>query len=147
MSTVNGTGTTFYGWQRLRTRDRTAYATQWFVIFHLPIVPLARYKVRIHTDFASEGFFNPVADEYELLERTELDWGEILMTWWGVVRGLLTVFVPFFVFLRISDYQNAARETGQPHNAVLGAVAAVCLIFSLVAAIVVPMRALRRARG
>ncbi len=147
MSTVNGTGTTFYGWQRLPGRDRTAYATQWVVLFYLPIVPLARYKVKILTDLTKESFFSAAPDHYELVERTDLDWSEVLMTWWAVARGLLTVFVPFIVFLRISDYQNAARETGQPHNSVLGAVGAVCLIFSLVAAIVVPMRALRRSRG
>ena len=146
MSTVNGTGTMFYGWQPPRRADRTRYATQWFVLFYLPIVPLARYKVRILSDRAKEGFFGGATDHYELLERTELDWSEILMTWWALVRGLLTVFVPFFVFLRVSDYQNAQRETGQPHNSVLGLIAAASLIFSLVAAIVVPMRALRRSR-
>lgn len=147
MSTVNGIGTKLYGWRPISTRDRTAYATDWFVLLYLPIIPLARYKVRVLTDRKNEGFFGGGADHYELLQRTELDWSEVLMTWWAVVRGIALVLVPFVVALWIGDYQNRMRETGQPHNSLLGTVAAVCLVFSLVAAIVVPMRALRRSRG
>jgi hypothetical protein len=147
MSTFNGIGNKFYGWHHVTSRDRTAYATEWFVFLFVPIVPLARYKLRILTDRANEGFFGGGADHYELLQRTELDWSEVVMTWWAFVRGLAIVLVPFFISLRISDYQNELRETGQPHNAVLGTVAAACLLFSLAAAIVVPMRALRRSRG
>jgi hypothetical protein len=147
MSTVNGIGTKLYGWQRLRSADRSSYATRWFVVFYVPLIPLARYKLRVLTDRANEGFFGGARDEYEVLGQTALDWGEVLGTWWAFLRGLLLVVAPFLVSLWISGYQNAQREQGQPHNAVLGTVAGVCMVFSLVAAIVLPMRALRRSRG
>jgi hypothetical protein len=147
MSTVNGIGTRFYGWQPPLPADRGAYATRWFVVFYVPLIPLARYELKVLTDRANEGFFDGAVDEYEVLGGTPLVWSEILRTWWAFLRGLLLVVVPFLTCLWISGYQNAQREHGQPHSALLGMVASVCLLLSLVAAIALPTRALRRSRG
>ena len=147
MSTINGTGTKYYSWQPVRAADRTGYATKWFTLFYVPVLPLRRQKLKVLTDRANEGFFDGAVDEYQVLQETPIVWGEVLATWWAFWRGLLAVVVPFLVFLAVSQYQSAQRAQGRPHNAVLGTVAAACLVFSLGAAIVIPLRALRRSRG
>jgi hypothetical protein len=148
MSTINGTGTKYYGWQPVRSvAGRTAYATYWFVLFYAPIMPLRRHKLKVLTDRANEGFFGGAQDEYQILEETPLDWTEVLGTWWAFLRGLLVIVVPFLVFLAISNYQNAQRAQGQPLNRLLGLVAVVGLVWSLVTAVVIPLRAWRRSRG
>jgi hypothetical protein len=117
------------------------------VVFYVPVFPLARYKLKVLTDRASEGFFGGAVDHYQVLGQTGLVWGEVLGTWWSFLRGLLVVVVPFLTFLWISTYENGLREQGKPRNVPLGWLAAACLLFSLGAAIVLPMRALRRSRG
>jgi hypothetical protein len=147
MSTLNGTGTKYYGWQSLRKSDRSAWATKWFVVLYVPVLPLARHRLRVLTDRAREGFFGGAVNHYEMLEQSSLDWGEVLRTWLRFFTGLAIVVLPFLVGLWIGGYQNAQRELGKPHNTALGLFSAACLLFSLTAAIVVPMRALRRSRG
>ena len=147
MSTVNGIGTKFYGWQPVRLADRSAFATRWFVFFYVPIFPLARYKLKVLTDRANEGFFGGAADHYQVLGETSLVWSEVLGTWWAFLRGLLLVVVPFLAFLWIHGYQNSLLAQGRPHNPILGAISGACILASLVAAVVVPLRALRRSRG
>jgi hypothetical protein len=147
MSTLNGTGTKYYGWQPIRRGDPGAWATKWFVLFYVPVLPLARVRMRVLTDRANEGFFGGAVDHYEVLERSSLAWDEVLRTWLSFLSGLAIVVLPFLAFLWISGYQNAQRELGKPHNALLGIVGAACLLFSLIAAIAVPMTALRRSRG
>jgi hypothetical protein len=147
MSTVNGIGTRFYGWQRLRCADGSAYATRWFVVFYVPLIPLTRCRLKVLTDRADEGLLGGAVDDYEVLGGTPLAWGEVLRTWGSFLRGLLMVVVPFLACLWISGYQSAQREQGLPHNSTLGMVASVCLLLSLVAAIALPTSALRRSRG
>ena len=147
MSTVNGIGTKYYGWQPVRRSDRSAWVTKWFVLFYVPVIPLARQRLRVLTDRANEGFFGGATDHYEILGQSALVWSEVLKTWFNFVAGLAIVVVPFLVFLWISGHQNAQRALGRAHNSPLGIVSAVCLVFSLVAAVVVPMKALRRSRG
>ena len=147
MSTINGTGTKYYSWQPLRAPERTGYATKWFTLLYVPVLPLRRQKLKVLTDRANEGFFDGAVDHYQILQETPIVWGEVFATWWAFWRGLLTVIVPFLVFFAVSQYQNARRAQGRPHDPVLGTVAAACLFFSLGAAIVIPLRALRRSRG
>ena len=147
MSTVNGLGTKYYGWQPVRAADRSAYATKWFVVLYVPVFPLARHKLKVLTDRANEGFFGGAVDHYQVLGETGLAWGEVLGTWWSFLRGLLVVVVPFVTSLWISSYLDGLREHGKPPNIPVGVVSIACLVFSLVAAIALPMRALRRSRG
>jgi hypothetical protein len=147
MSTVNGIGTRFYGWRPPPCADHGAHATLWFVVFYIPLIPLARHRVKVPTDHAEEGFLCGAVDECEVLGGMPLVWGEVLRTWWAFLRGLLMVVAPFLTCLWISGYQNAQRKHGLPHNSTLGMVASVCLLLSLVAAIALPTSALRRSRG
>jgi hypothetical protein len=45
MSTVNGIGTMFYGWRFVN--EDTAFATEWFTVLYLPLIPLKRCKVNV----------------------------------------------------------------------------------------------------
>jgi len=45
VGTINGFGTTYYGWKRLD--DETAEATTWIVAAFFPVIPLRRCRVRV----------------------------------------------------------------------------------------------------
>lgn len=45
MATINGFGTTRYDWSK--RDDGSADATEWFVVFFLPVFPLGRSNVRV----------------------------------------------------------------------------------------------------
>jgi len=47
MTTTNGIGTTFYDWSK--REDGSAEATDWFVVFFLPVFPLGRSNVRVRS--------------------------------------------------------------------------------------------------
>jgi len=97
MSTYSGFGTAFYGWQHFA--DGTSTATRWVCLFYIPVLPLRRARMRVLTNFASEGFFPKksaaagaklplikvgvvaVEDRYQVLEELPLAGAEILLTY------------------------------------------------------------------
>jgi hypothetical protein len=85
MRSVNGIGTTLYGKREVSPSDGTYIATQWFIIFYLPIFPLASYRVR--RGKTRPGFLLPsLITDYQL-SRVRLNWRQVLNTYlvsWGI---------------------------------------------------------------
>lgn len=46
MSTLNGIGTTYLGYSH-RNRDGSHFATKWFVLWGLSVIPLGRYRLTV----------------------------------------------------------------------------------------------------
>jgi hypothetical protein len=111
MKTINGTGTILYGRSGKRTiqpaRKRleieasgfapySYQATKWFVLFFLPIVPLASFRV-IPSD---QGFFSTEQSEYllepapwnviQVLGHYVIGWGALSLVKWLVWDVLLS---------------------------------------------------------
>jgi hypothetical protein len=55
------------------TRMETFTTTAFFVVFYLPLVPIATYRVR-----KKKGWLQ---SDYEMLEKLPLDWDQILTVW------------------------------------------------------------------
>jgi hypothetical protein len=156
MRTLNGIGTMLYGWRH--QTDGTAFATKWFVLGYVPLIPLRRYHLRVVTDLRkkesfiqteTEGFLagTPVQKtHYEIhrdlalsprdilrtLGRTYL-LGPVLMLWPALLMAL---------FSRFMDRNPQWRDYDWPLFAVLGLVV---ILFANI--LTVALIALRRARG
>lgn len=91
MSSVIGTGTAYRGFSRRRP-DGTHDATEWAVLFHLPIVPRRRHTLVVGPttgQYAAGGL--TYTTRYRLVRQTPLRPVEILatyLTWWILVPGL-----------------------------------------------------------
>lgn len=158
MSTFQGIGTRFYGWNH--QEGGTSHATQWFSLFFLPILPLKRYHLRVLTDFTrkepffvvpTEGFFagSPTGmqvDEYQFIEQTPLVFSEVLRT---VVTTY--VFGPLLMAWPISLFFFLKWATDNYPSAKYSmwwfVVFVVLIAGSFGNAIAVPLIALRRTRG
>jgi hypothetical protein len=84
MSTLNGIGTTMYG-REYHDGGSCYIATKWFVIVHIPIIPLASYLIldENHKWFSSE---------YQLV-KVSLNWKQVAKTY------LFTIFVILIISL------------------------------------------------
>ncbi len=97
MSTYNGFGTSFRGVSRPNT-DGVRTGTKWITLLYLPVIPLSRHhfiygKSKL-TDFGS-------AQEYYILSKEPLDWGEVITTYilcW-LVFPLLFVIPGVLIFV------------------------------------------------
>lgn len=100
MSTVNGIGTKFLGFGN-RNRDGSHYATQWFVVLDLPVLPLRRYRLTVGASVHHPlGAGSQTLTRYVLHEETRLDGREIMrtyLTWW--LLGPLVVAGPAALLL------------------------------------------------
>ncbi|WP_340378114.1 hypothetical protein U5640_25800 [Streptomyces sp. SS7] len=95
MSTWNGFGTTYRGYSHVN-RDGSHYATQWAVLFFLPVIPLRRHRLTVgDSAYTQYGNGSTSVTRYAVHEETALVGAEILRTylsWWVV--GPLIVFGP-----------------------------------------------------
>ncbi len=144
MQTWNGTGTMLYSWRTTPAGERTAM--KWFTVMFIPVLPLARYRLRVRGS-RPEGFLAPMHDEYDILEQGPVAWPEALATWGALLKGLALVAVPwtcFFVSLSLADRRH---EQGLNPSLVIGAALLLSLVGAFWATIALPLRAIRRARG
>lgn len=125
MSTINGFGTKFYGWRHFP--DGTSTATRWVSFFYIPVVPLARMKLRVLTDFQSENFFPKPAeaprdsilplvksgwftleDHYQMVQKLSLSGGEIFKTYVRTfVLMPLAMLWPLSVLFAVGSFGQA----------------------------------------
>jgi hypothetical protein len=88
MGAWNGIGTKYMG--LVRAEDpRAYYATKWFVVAHLPVLPLRREKV-IFGEKEMVSLYSE-SQAIEILEEVPLSFANILQTWflsWFVVVPL-----------------------------------------------------------
>jgi hypothetical protein len=103
MSSINGFGTTYYGWRHFD--DGTATATKWMSVSWLPIFPLHRQRLRVLTDFKKNelkaeagGLFVSQVDRFEFLEKLPLSAKEVGITLGKTYLGFpALVVVPMLV--------------------------------------------------
>jgi hypothetical protein len=156
MRTFNGIGTMLYGWRH--EPDGTAFATKWFVLGYVPVIPLKRYHLRVLTDLRQrerfvevekQGFFGgtPVQKtQYEIHRELTLSPRDILRTLGRTfLLGPVLMLWPAFLmalFFRLMDRNPQWREHDWPMFAALAL--SVILIANI---LTVALIALRRARG
>ncbi len=90
MGTINGFGTTYYGWQH--REEGKAEAAKWFVVLFLPVFPIKRHLLRILRDPDSEPTVSAkefvqvisphkeIRDYFHVLEELPLDKQSVLKT-------------------------------------------------------------------
>ena len=98
MSTINGFGTTYYGWRH--QSDGTATATKWLTVSWLPVIPLGRQRLRVLSDLAKPelksealGLVVSQVDRYQYLEKLPLSAGELLLTLGKTYIGLPAILI------------------------------------------------------
>jgi hypothetical protein len=101
MSTWNGCGTTYYGWEH--KEDGTAIATNWIVVLMFPLVPMKRVHLRsLSPD--NDRFLNlrPVVDHYDLIKTLDRDYRSIVET---LVRAYIlfpiVLLLPIILFIGV----------------------------------------------
>jgi hypothetical protein len=108
MSTLNGIGTRYLGWQH--REDGTAKVTVWFTILFMPIFPLHTCVARIVNDpdkeptlsgkqvLAGVSPHKELHDEYEVLESGGVDWSAAAKTYlWAWLIYPLVIIGPVVV--------------------------------------------------
>lgn len=156
MFTIAGFGTMYYGWQHYK--DGVSTATKWLVVSWIPLIPLSRYCLKVHTDFKDRRFlahvgpspFFPFAisfvDEYQVLERIPLCVREIIRTYFRTfVLGPPLVLWPWLLiwgFYYLIQQNPSWKSCVWPFYVIVGLVA---VMFGNT--IAVAQVAIRRARG
>ena len=154
MSSVNGIGTGWRGWRH--GEHDVSTATLWFTFVYLPIVPLRRSLVRNLTDFEAERIrtlpqavgaaallASPVVtyeEHVEVLERTPLEWREVVATY---LRAY--VLLPLLILWPIV-LGRLVLEWVPDRNAIPAPLAVGVIAFGLLNMIVVLLIAVRRMR-
>ncbi|MFF2514757.1 hypothetical protein [Streptomyces sp. NPDC058086] len=108
MSTWNGIGTKYLGYG-YRNRDGSHHATQWAVLFDMPVIPLRRHRLTVgSTVFKATGNGSRSVTQYTVHEETPLEGREIARTyliWW--LLGPLVAGGPAALLLwSVSDKQD-----------------------------------------
>ncbi|MBM7123902.1 hypothetical protein ACFFJT_10670 [Dyella flava] len=156
MSTLNGFGTMFYGWKHLANQPSTA--TKWLTAFYIPIIPLGRYELIVHTNFAREstqirstlvGVVASQQNRFEILGKTSLHWPEILMTYTKTFIVLpLLMFAPLLIMFLLSRLGWWPRyKTSQDMPIWLNVVLVIFAAGQLIGALYWPIWAIRKSRG
>jgi hypothetical protein len=156
MATLNGFGNMFYGWKHQPGEDSSA--TKWLTIFYIPIVPLGRYRLKVLTDFNHEktriratpvGMLASQENRFDILERTSLNWGEILRTYVSTFVGLpILMLGPFLVFLGLSKLLSLVIHVPKGELPLwLNGILMIGSAISLINLLWWPIWAIRRSRG
>ena len=108
MSTWNGIGTTYLGFG-YRNRDGSHYATQWAVVFGLPVIPLRRHRLtvgfRLYTPL---GTGSTTVTRYTVHEETPLNGRETVRTYldWWLLGPLVVLGPPALLLWSVSGKQD-----------------------------------------
>jgi len=156
MSTLNGFGTLFYGWKHFPEQASTA--TKWLAAFYIPVVPLGRYQLRVHTSFGNDrtqvratpiGLVASQHKYFEILGKTPLSWHEVLLTYASAFIGLpLLMFAPILaIWLLHYLGWTAHYKTQEEMPMWLTIVFAIMTAAQLVCVLYWPIWAIRKSRG
>jgi hypothetical protein len=155
MSTFNGFGTLFYGWQH--KKDGTSVTTKWVVFFYIPVFPISRHHVKVLTNFNNEKFLTTSEHgflagtpaqitRYDMIENTPLNFREIANTYVKTfILGPILLLWPGLIFFGLTWLLKRNPEW-KSHTWVVYVSVGVTVIM-LANIIAVTMIALRRARG
>ncbi len=155
MSTINGFGTLYYGWQHFA--DGTSTATKWLALSWVPVVPLYKEKLRVLSNFESGkgelkselgGLVVSQLDHYEVIEKLPISAKEVLLTFAKTYIGLpVLLFGPIFIgallFLFIPLKLGVPVKPGDFIFLLFGA----SIFISMINFLFQCVRLIRRARG
>ncbi|MFA6554277.1 MAG: hypothetical protein WCS89_02100 [Candidatus Paceibacterota bacterium] len=100
MSSFNGIGTIYYGASNKKP-DGSYVATEWFIIFFLPIIPLDSYRLwEGKTDRFFLGFYNSSKTQYQK-QKVNLDRAHVFKTYFYLYLAI--PFILFQIFTGASD--------------------------------------------
>jgi hypothetical protein len=99
--TFNGIGTTYYGFADRRA-DGSYVATEWFVLFALPVIPIR--SVRVAREEKGSSIYLVVYSHSErklFLQPAPLNWGQVLRTYVGVY-GTILIAIKLSIILALA---------------------------------------------
>ena len=147
----------FYGWRGLDTKSPAA--TKWFVLFYLPVIPLARYRLTPTTDFEREKFaksageiaaalvgYGSRTDAYIVHGKERLEPIEVLTTYLKAYVALPFLIVLPFIVLYLFRSVFGVHPEWEHEPWFTPAMMAFTLV-AIVNAVAVPMWAIQSARG
>ena len=95
MYSFNGTGTTLYGKREIKS-DGSYIATQWFILFYLPIFPMDSYRVlpttRVNHPFTSK-------TNYARFEKVSLNKSQVINIYLSTYLGYPLVLVSIVLLI------------------------------------------------
>ncbi len=119
MSSFYGIGTNYLGWKV--GEDGVPTATEWFVVFYLPIVPIGRKRLYVVSLEDSVGGIPGIngtftlSGKYRILEDLPIKFSEVLWTYFfGYVLVPLILMVPLLVivpYFQWYDSQDKLKVT------------------------------------
>lgn len=156
MSTINGCGTMFYGWNH-DSEDSTA--TKWFTLFYIPVIPLGRSRLKALTDFEKEKFisspgalaaavigYGSRSDLYQINESLPIVWSSVVVTY--LKAYLLLPFLVVWPILLLMAFRQVFGIHPEWSNSSWFTPVLIGFVgIALFNAITVPMWAIQRARG
>lgn len=156
MSTINGCGTMYYGWDH---DEEDSTATKWFTLFYVPIIPLGRSRLKVLTDFEKEKFLSsPSAfaaavvgygsrtDLYQINENLPIAWSSVAVTY--IKAYLLLPFLVVWPILFLIAFRQVFGIHPEWNNSSWFAPVLIGFVgIALFNAIAVPMWAIQQARG
>ena len=113
MSTVNGFGTQYYGWEH--HNDGTATATKWLVAGFFPIIPFGSARLRVIQSEPVKGV--PWFSEYQNIGRAPVSLRRVFLTYVYAYLILLPLLIApatlsYFAFSYFfPDYSGPKDET------------------------------------
>lgn len=94
---VKGIGTKYYGKRNLK-RDGTFITTEWFILFHLPIIPIGSFRIRPTGNSTNLVLLN--STEY-YVKPIPLCWKQVRNVYLTTIITLGILFIGIMVLLNI----------------------------------------------
>ena len=109
--TWNGIGTRYYG-SKDQHADSTFVTTEWFVIFHFPILPLR--SMRVEYGGTAHGL-QRTTSKYRVVQNQKLNWQQVISTYFLAIGTLLIAYLSGYIVANIfanSDWSVLATIIG-----------------------------------
>lgn len=154
MSTLNGFGTLYYGWNH--ANDGTATATKWFAISWVPVLPIERHHLRVLTDFSKQsqsikaelgGLIISQTDHYQIIAKTPISTKEVALTYAKTYLGLPAMLLGpmlavVLLMMAMKSFGIEVRPETPAFNLFLGG-----MFLAFANFLYQSVKAIRRARG
>jgi hypothetical protein len=95
LGAINGCGTTLYGSADKNEEDDSYTATQWIIIFFIPIIPVASYRI-LSASGGDDGF--TVEHQYQMI-KVKLHKKQVLKTYLYILTAIAIVALLVYLFI------------------------------------------------
>ena len=116
MYSINKCGTTLYGKRDVSASDGSYIATEWFIIFGLPIIPLRTYRVIKGETELGGGIGFGTTTNY-VMKKDDFNWRQVIYTYltgWGALVLIWLIWSYGFSWAA-NNYKSASPRVSTPN--------------------------------